>query len=112
MKEPPQKVAYLSRNSIVSEFFTYCLLTAQQPKWQKSCSKMRSIEQLYIELGFRPNCPTVVFLKLIILKSSLQYKLMVATKLQFKIEFQIRKGNHIFMPREGNDFSPNKFGIL
>ena len=27
-------------------------LTAQQPKWQNSCSKMWSIEQLYIELGF------------------------------------------------------------
>ena len=26
-------------------------LTAQQPKWQNSCSKMWSIEQLYIELG-------------------------------------------------------------
>ena len=24
---------------------------AQQPKWQNSCSKMWSIEQLYIELG-------------------------------------------------------------
>ena len=26
-------------------------MTAQQPKWQNSCSKMWSIEQLYIELG-------------------------------------------------------------
>ena len=26
-------------------------MTAQQPKWQSSCSKMWSIEQLYIELG-------------------------------------------------------------
>ena len=29
--------------------------TAQQPKWQKSCSKMWPIEQLYIELGFSRN---------------------------------------------------------
>ena len=29
------------------------LLPAQQPKWQKSCSKMWSIEQLYIELGLQ-----------------------------------------------------------
>ena len=28
---------------------------AQQPKWQNSCSKMWSIEQLYIELGFSLN---------------------------------------------------------
>ena len=28
--------------------------TAQQPKWQDSCSKMWSIEQLYIELGLGP----------------------------------------------------------
>ena len=48
MKKPPQKVAYLSRNSVVFRNFS---LTAQQPKWQNSCSKMWSIEQLYIELG-------------------------------------------------------------
>ena len=45
MKKPPQKVAYLSRNSVVSEIFFF------QPKWQISCSKMWPIEQLYIELG-------------------------------------------------------------
>ena len=48
MKKPPQKVAYLSRNSVFSEYSSF---TAQQPKWQKSCSKMSPIEQLYIELG-------------------------------------------------------------
>ena len=46
LKKPPQKVAYLSRNSVVSEIFFF------QPKWQISCSKMWPIEQLYIELGF------------------------------------------------------------
>ena len=30
-------------------------MSAQQPKWQNSCSKMWSIEQLYIELGKIPS---------------------------------------------------------
>ena len=47
-KKPPSKVAYLSRILVVSEIFHN---TAQQPKWQNSCSKMWPIEQLYIELG-------------------------------------------------------------
>ena len=34
---------------VVSEIFHN---TAQQPKWQNSCTKMWPIEQLYIELGF------------------------------------------------------------
>ena len=46
MKKPPQKVAYLSRNSVVSE------ISLLLPKWQKSWSKMWPIEQLYIELGY------------------------------------------------------------
>ena len=49
MKKPPSKVAYFSRILVVSEIFHN---TAQQPKWQISCSKMwPTIEQLYIELG-------------------------------------------------------------
>jgi hypothetical protein len=32
--------------------FRNFLFTAQQPKWQKTYSKMQHIEQLYIELGF------------------------------------------------------------
>ena len=48
MEKPPQKVAYLSRISVVSEIFPN---NAQQPKWQNSCSKMWPIEQLYMELG-------------------------------------------------------------
>ena len=56
MKKPPQKVAYLSRNSVVSEFF---FLTAQQSKWQNSCSQMWSIEQLYIELGYIPTWSSI-----------------------------------------------------
>ena len=96
MKKPPQKVAYLSRNSVVSEIFhlkfiysekaskfckisillssyvvpvkskveisqnfvafsEYMNFTAQQPKWQNSCSKRWSIEQLYIELPLHPS---------------------------------------------------------
>ena len=55
MKKPPQKVTYLSRNSVVSEIFhllpTVHCSAAQQPNWQNSCSKMWPIEQLYIELG-------------------------------------------------------------
>ena len=46
-KKTPQKVAYLSRISTFQKFS----LTAQQPKWQNSCSQLWSIEQLYIELG-------------------------------------------------------------
>ena len=38
------------------------------------------------------------FLKLIISKSYLQYRLMVFTKLLFKIEFKIRMASHIFIP--------------
>ena len=45
MKKPPQKVAYFSRNSVVSE------ISLLLPKWQKSWAKMWPIEQLYIELG-------------------------------------------------------------
>ena len=44
MKKPSQNVAYLSRNSVVSEFFS---IFAQQPRWQK----MWCIEKLYIEQG-------------------------------------------------------------
>ena len=51
MKKQPQKVAYLAEIPSFKKFFTYCLLTAQQPKWQNLCSKMWSLEQLYIELG-------------------------------------------------------------
>ena len=51
MKKPPQKVAYFSRNSVVSEIFYHCPFTAQQPKWQNSCSQMWLKKQLYIELG-------------------------------------------------------------
>ena len=29
MKKPPQKVAYLGRNFVVSEIFTYCPMSAQ-----------------------------------------------------------------------------------
>ena len=36
--------------SIFNSFQKFAL-TAQQPKWENSCSKMWSIEQLYIELG-------------------------------------------------------------
>ena len=35
-KKAPQKISYLSRISVVSEIFPYCLITAQQPKWQNS----------------------------------------------------------------------------
>ena len=45
MKKTPQKVAYLSRNSVVLEIFHLL------PKWQNLCSQMWPIEQLYIELG-------------------------------------------------------------
>ena len=45
MKKPPQKVAYLSKNSVVSEIFLL-LPTAQ----------MWPIEQLYIELGLEHFC--------------------------------------------------------
>ena len=48
LKKTASKVAYLSKILIVSEIFYN---TAQQPKWQNSCSKMWPIEQLYIELG-------------------------------------------------------------
>ena len=34
--------------------------TAQQPKWQNSCSQMWPIEQLYIELGQQPKLPKTV----------------------------------------------------
>ena len=50
IKKPPKKVAYLSRISVVSEIFPF---TAQQPKWQNSCSQIWPIDQLYIELGYR-----------------------------------------------------------
>ena len=49
LKKPPSKVAHLSRILFVSEIFHNA---AQQPKCQKSCSKMWPIEQLYIELGY------------------------------------------------------------
>ena len=45
LKKPPQKVAYLSKNSVVSEIFLL-LQTAQ----------MWPIEQLYIELGLEHFC--------------------------------------------------------
>ena len=32
MKKPPQKVAYLSRNSVITEIFFYCL-TAQMAEF-------------------------------------------------------------------------------
>ena len=54
MKKPTQKVAYLSRNSVVSEIFYQSPFSAQQPKWQNSCSQMWLKKQLYIELGFIP----------------------------------------------------------
>ena len=44
MKKPPQKVAYLSKNSVVSEI---SLLLPNS-------SKMWPIEQLYMELGVKP----------------------------------------------------------
>ena len=47
IKKTPQKVAYLSKISVISDIFSN---TAQQPKWQNSCSQMWPIEQLYIEL--------------------------------------------------------------
>ena len=43
-EKTPQKVGYLSR---------IFLLTAQQPKWQNSCSQIWPTEQLYIELGWQ-----------------------------------------------------------
>ena len=51
LKKTPQKVAYLRKISVVSEIFHN---TAQQPKWQNSCSQIWQIEQLYIELGLGP----------------------------------------------------------
>ena len=56
LEKPPSKVAYLSRILVVSEIFHN---TAQQPKWQNSCSKMWPIEQLYIELGVQSGKTTV-----------------------------------------------------
>ena len=57
-KKTHQKVAYLSRISVVSEISAFSHITAQQPKWQNSCSQMWPIEQLYIELGYKPNNPS------------------------------------------------------
>ena len=52
-KNHPQKVAYAFKQKF--RCFRNFSLTAhsasQQPKWQNSCSKMWSIEQLYLELG-------------------------------------------------------------
>ena len=56
LKKLPKKVAYLGRNSVVSEIFLFCLNAAQQPKWQNSCSQMWPIEQMYTELGFISLC--------------------------------------------------------
>ena len=52
----PQKVEKTTpKSSILKQKFR-CFrnfsITAQQPKWQNSCSKMWPIEHLYIELGF------------------------------------------------------------
>ena len=43
----------VGRNRVKQKFlhFRNFSFTAQQPTWQKSCSKMWPIEQLYIELG-------------------------------------------------------------
>ena len=65
LKKPPKKVAYLSRNSVVSEIFPY---TAQQPKWQNICSQMWPIEQLYIELGTKSYEYLHILLRLRLLK--------------------------------------------
>ena len=47
----PKKVAYLTEFPSLQKFS----LTAHQPKWQNSYSKMWPIEQLYIELGSEQN---------------------------------------------------------
>ena len=49
MKKPLEKVAYLSRNSVVSEIFH---LLPNSPNGRIHVFQMWSIEQLYIELGF------------------------------------------------------------
>ena len=57
---PPKVEKTTSKSSILAEiptfqkFVNYCLFRSQQPKWKNSCSKMWSIEQLYIELGLWP----------------------------------------------------------
>ena len=43
-----QKISILKQKFRCFRNFSF---TAQQPKWQNLCSKMWSIEQLYIELG-------------------------------------------------------------
>ena len=48
MKKPPQKEAEIW-------WFQKFFITAQQPKWQNSCSQIWPIEQLFIELGFTKN---------------------------------------------------------
>ena len=50
MKKTPQKVAYLFKQKF--RRLRNFPFTAQQPKWQNSCSQKWHIEQLYIELGF------------------------------------------------------------
>ena len=50
MKKPPQKVAYLSKNSVVSEI---SLLLPNSPNG-RILVPMWPIEQLYMELGVKP----------------------------------------------------------
>ena len=50
VEKTPQKSSILKQKFRRFRNFPF---TAQQPKWQKSCSKIWPIEQLYIELGIK-----------------------------------------------------------
>ena len=51
LKKPPSKVAQKISNPLS---FPYCPEVPKQPKQKNSCSKMWPIDQLYIELGWKP----------------------------------------------------------
>ena len=53
VEKKPSKVAQKNSNPL---FFSLLPAQPKQPKQKNSCSKMWSIDQLYIELGFIP-CP-------------------------------------------------------
>ena len=62
--------------------------SAQQPKWQNSCSKMWSIEQLYIELGSKA-CAT----RILVMGSVRQLFPLILTVSIKKIPLANGKGN-------------------
>ena len=63
----PQKVEKTTSKSCLPKQkfrrFRNFSFTAQQPKWQNSCSQMWPIEQLYIELGNKQQHNIVLVLK-------------------------------------------------